>query len=118
MQNFMSIYNLSFSRPRSLLTGVTPAANAPHTTDPNLFRRLGLTSIVCKVLEAILKEKKLVYLPQFSLLASRRHGLLHRHSTPNNLLVAEEFITKWLDEGSAVDLAYLKPLIWSTIVSF
>ncbi len=36
---------------------VTPAAKAPRTTDPNLFRPISLTSVVCKVLEAILKEK-------------------------------------------------------------
>ncbi len=30
-----------------------------------------------------------------------------RRSTLTNLLVTEELITKWLDEGSAVDLIYL-----------
>ncbi len=30
-----------------------------------------------------------------------------KRSTLTNLLVAEEFIIKWLDEGSAVDLIYL-----------
>ncbi len=32
---------------------------------------------------------------------------LPRRSTLTNLLVAEELITKWLDEGSAVDLIYI-----------
>ncbi len=49
----------------------------------------------------------LAHLSQFSLLTSRQHGFLPRRSTLTNLLVAEELITKWLDEGSAVDLIYL-----------
>ncbi len=34
-------------------------------------------------------------------------GFLPRRPTLTNLLVAEELITKWLDEGSAIDLMYL-----------
>ncbi len=86
---------------------VTPVAKTPRTADPNLFRPISLTSVVCKVLEATLKEKMLAHLSQFSLLTSRQHGFLPRRSTLTNLLVAEELITKWLDEGSAVDLIYL-----------
>ncbi len=63
---------------------VAPVAKTPRTADPNLFRPISLTSVVCKVLEAILKEKTLAHLSQFSLLTSRQHGFL---------LVAEELIT-------------------------
>ncbi len=80
---------------------------APHTADPNRFRPISLASVVCKVHETILKEKMLALLTQFSLLTSRQHGFLPRRSTLTSLLVAEELITKWLDEGSAVDLIYL-----------
>ncbi len=66
-----------------------------------------MTSAVCKVLEATLKEKMLAHLSQFSLLNSRQHGFLPQRSTLTNLLLAEELFTKWLDEGSAVDLLYL-----------
>ncbi len=59
------------------------------------------------MLEAILKEKMLNPLTQFSLLTSRQHGFLPRRSILTNLLVAEELITKWLDEGTVVDLIYL-----------
>ncbi len=44
------------------------------------------------------------HVPQFSFLTSRQHGFLPRLLTLANLLVAEELITEWLDEGSAVDL--------------
>ncbi len=35
---------------------VTQVAKTPRTADPNLFRPISLTTDVCKVLEAILKE--------------------------------------------------------------
>ncbi len=102
------IFNLSFETSQ-IPDGwfhaiVTPVAKALHTAGPNLFRPISLTSDVCK---AILKEKMLAHLSQFSLLTSRQHGFFPRRSTLTNLLVAEELITKWLDEGSAVDLIYL-----------
>ncbi len=49
----------------------------------------------------------LAYLSQFSLLTSRQHGFLPRRSILTNHLVAEELITKWLDDGSAVESIYL-----------
>ncbi len=86
---------------------VTPVANAPRTADPKLFRPMSLTSVVCKALEAILKDKMPVHLSHFSLLTSRQHGFLPQRSTLTNLLIAEELVTYWLDEGSPVDLIYL-----------
>ncbi len=85
---------------------VTPVAKTPRTADPNLFRPISLTSDVCKVLEAILKEKMLTHLPQFSLLTSRQHGILPRRSTLANLLVSEELIKKMARrrEGGRPDL--------------
>ncbi len=91
----------------SLHANATVVAKAPRTTDPNLFRPISLTSVVCMVLEAILKEKMLAHLSQFSLLTSRQHGFLPRSSNLTNLLVAEELITTWFDEGNAVNLIYL-----------
>ncbi len=41
---------------------VTLVAKAPRTADPNLFRLISLTSVVCKMLGAILKEKMLAHL--------------------------------------------------------
>ncbi len=73
----------------------------------SLFGPMSLTSVICYVLEAILKEKMLAHSSPFSLLSSRRHGFLPQRSTLPNLTVVEELITKWFHEGSAVDLIYL-----------
>ncbi len=46
-----------------------------------------------------------------SILIEKMLAHLSRCSTLNTLLVAEELITKWLDEGSAVDLIFLSYLL-------
>ncbi len=58
------------------------------------------------LLPASFKVKMVAHLSQFSSLTPQ-HCFLPRRSTLTNLLVAEELITKWLDEGSAVDMIYL-----------
>ncbi len=88
-------------------TIVTLVAKSPRTTDPRHFRPFSLTSVVCKILETILKEKLLAFLSQLSLLTTRQHGFLPRRSTVTNLLSAEETATRWLDEGDTVDIDYL-----------
>ncbi len=62
--------------------------------------------LFARCLKLFSKRRCLPICPNF-LLTSRQHGFLPRRSTLTNLLVAEELITKWLDEGSAVDLIYL-----------
>ncbi len=86
---------------------VTPFAKSPRTTDPRQFRPISLTSVVCKILGTILKVKLLFHLPQLSLLTTGQHGFLPRRSTVNNLLSAEETVTRRLDEGDTVDIVYL-----------
>ncbi len=86
---------------------VTPVANTPRTPDPRQFRPISLTSVVCKILVMILKEKLLSLLSQLSLLTTKQHGFLPRRSTLTNLLSGEETVTRWLDEGDTVDNVYL-----------
>ncbi len=86
---------------------VTPVAKSPRTTDPRQFSPTSLTSVVCKILEMILKEKLLSHLSQFSLLTTRQHGFLPRRSTLTYLLSAEETVTRWLDEGDTVNIVHL-----------
>ncbi len=60
---------------------VTPVAKSPLTTDPRQFRQISLTSVVCKILETILKENLTSHFSQLSLLTSRQHGFLPRRSS-------------------------------------
>ncbi len=44
---------------------------------------------------------------QKGILTTRQHDILPRRSIVTNLLSAEEMVTRWLDEGDTVDIAYL-----------
>ncbi len=79
-------------------------AKSPRTTDPRQFRPISLTSVVCKILEMILKGRLLSHLSQFLLLTTRQHGFIPRRSTLPNLLSAVKTVTRWLDEGDTVDI--------------
>ncbi len=57
---------------------VTPVARSPRTTDPRQSRPISLTSVVCGILETILKEKLLSHLSQLLLQTTRQHGFLPR----------------------------------------
>ncbi len=86
---------------------LTPVAKSPRTADSRRFRPISLTSVDCKILETILKEKMLSPLSQLSLLTTRQHGFLPRRSTVTNLLSAKETVTRWFDEGDTVGIVYL-----------
>ncbi len=86
---------------------VTPVAKNPRTTNPMQFRPISLTSVICKIVETILKEKLLSHLSQLSLLTTGQHGFLPRRSTVIHLLSVEETVTRWLDEGDTVEIVYL-----------
>ncbi len=88
-------------------TIVNPTAKSPRTTDPRQFRPISLTSVVCKILETILKEKLLCHLYQLLLLTRRQFDFLPHRSTLTYLLSAEETVTRWLDEGDRVDIVFL-----------
>jgi hypothetical protein len=74
---------------------------------PTNYRPVSLTSIVCKMLETIIKEHILLHLDQHDLIKDSQHGFLRGKSTLTNLLVYLEDITKHIDYGTPVDVVYL-----------
>ncbi len=76
---------------------VTPVTKTPRTTDPRQFRPTRLTSVVCKILETILKEKLLSHLSQLSLLTTRQHDFLPRRLTVTSRLSVDTIGIVYLD---------------------
>ena len=71
------------------------------------YRPISLTSIVCKLLESIVKDEIVKYLDQYNLIKDSQHGFTSGKSCLTNLLDFFETITKDLDEVGSVDLIYL-----------
>ena len=64
-------------------------------------------SVICKVLESIIRDHIMNFLIKHKLLNSSQHGFLKSKSCLTNLLCFFEEISKWVDEGSPVDIIYL-----------
>ena len=70
------------------------------------YRPVSLTSVICKLLEAIIRDRMMEFLIKHKLINPSQHGFLKARSCLTNLLCFFEEITKWVDEGSPVDVIY------------
>ena len=71
------------------------------------YRPVSLTSVICKLLERLIKNHMVEFLVKHKLLNSSQHGFLKARSCLTNVLCFLEEITKWIDVGSPVDIIYL-----------
>ena len=71
------------------------------------YRPVSLTSVICKLLERLIKDHMVEFLVKHKLLNSSQHGFLKARSCLTNILCFLEEITKWIDVGSPVDIIYL-----------
>ena len=68
------------------------------------YRPVSLTSVIYKVLETIIRDHMMDFLIKLKLINPYQHGFLKARSCLTNLLCFFEEITKWVDEGSPVDV--------------
>ena len=70
-------------------------------------RPVSLASVICKLLENIIRDHMMDFLIKYKLINPSQHGFLKARSCLTNLLWFFEEITNWVDEGSPVDVIYL-----------
>ena len=66
-----------------------------------------LSELCLKLLETIIRDRIMDFLIKHKLINPSQHGFLKVRSCLTNLLCFLEEITKWVDDGSPVDLIYL-----------
>ena len=71
------------------------------------YRPVSLTSVICKLLETIIRDHMMDFLVKHKLINPSQHGFLKARSCLTNLLCFFEEITKCVDEGPPVDVIYL-----------
>ena len=71
------------------------------------YRPVSLTSVICKLLETIIRYHMMDFLIKRKLINPSQHWFLKARSCLTNVLYYLEEITKWMDEGSPVDVTYL-----------
>ena len=89
------------------LAKVCPIFKKGSKSDPLNFRPVSLTSLVCKICEAIIRDVIQDHLEDNDIITSRQHGFRQRRSTLTNLLEYMEHLTKAVDLQIPVDVNYL-----------
>uniref|UniRef100_A0A8C5M6F8 Reverse transcriptase domain-containing protein n=1 Tax=Leptobrachium leishanense TaxID=445787 RepID=A0A8C5M6F8_9ANUR len=102
---------------QSLLTGVVPEdwklANVVpiykkgSREESGNYRPVSLTSVVGKLMETMLKERIVEHLKTHRLQDQKQHGFTSGRSCQTNLIDFFDWVTKIIDTGGAVDIAYL-----------
>ena len=70
------------------------------------YNPVSLTSVICMSLETIIRDHMMDFIIKHKLINSSQHGFLKAKSCLTNLFCFLEEITKWVDEGSPVDVIY------------
>jgi len=102
---------------KSLLTGevpeewrqanIVPIFKKGSKAKPGNYRPVLLTSICCKVIEKILRDKIVGHLKANNLISMAQHGFVKNRSCTTNLLEYLQEVMKRLDNGKSMDVVYL-----------
>lgn len=71
------------------------------------YRPISLTSHICKVLEALIRDVVVDHIQRYKLINESQHGFVKGRSCLTNLLSFFEDITALVDKGEPVDVIYL-----------
>ena len=86
---------------------VVPIFKKGKKTQISNYRPISLTSLVCKILERIIKNEIMTHLELNDLLDGSQHGFRSKKSTVTNLLEFSHQLTELLDQDQAIDVLYL-----------
>ncbi len=76
-------------------------------SSPNNYRPVSLTSIICKILETIIKDEVLDHLKRNNLLYDHQHAFVGQRSCTTQILEAIDTWTSILEEDDTLDSIYL-----------
>jgi len=92
------------------LANVTPIFKKGVKCKPENYRPISLTSLVCKTMESILRDKIVDHLQKNNLINPSQHGFMKQKSCLTNLLefISQRLLTKCLKTDC---LRNLKPIV-------
>jgi hypothetical protein len=86
---------------------VVPIFKKGSKKDPGNYRPISLTSLVCKILESLIKNQVTDFLNKEELIKDSQHGFRNGRSCLTNLLEFYDDMLEHVDRGDPVDIVYL-----------
>ncbi len=88
------------------MANVIPIFKKGNTMEPDNYRPISLTSVLCKIMESIIKDAITQHLISNNLLSQAQFGFRTKRSCILQLLEAMDYWTEVLDKGLPVDVVY------------
>ena len=85
---------------------ITPIDKKVDKRNPENYCLVSLTSILCKIMELIMKDHLLKYLKNSNILSNKQYGFLPGRSTVLQLLNVLDLWIEATDNGFYVDIIY------------
>ena len=89
------------------IANVTPIFKKGSKSKTENYRPVSLTSVPCKLMESIIRDKVVNHLTINHLIKSSQHGFMKHKSVTTNLLEFLEKVTATVDGGNPLDIIYL-----------
>ena len=86
---------------------VTPIFKKGDRSHSGNYRPVSLTSVVCKIMESVIRDGLVKFLDSHALINSTQHGFQRKRSCLTNILEFLEDITSCVDSGNPVDVVFL-----------
>src|SRR6218665_829297 len=86
---------------------IVPLFKKGNRSDPCSYRPVSLTSVMCKVMERIVKDNIVEHLNEYNVIKGSQHGFTRGRSCLTNLLEFFEDVYEKIDKGKLVYVIYL-----------
>lgn len=86
---------------------VTPIFKKGSRTSANNYRPVSLTSILCKTMETLIRNKIMEHMKANNLICKEQHGFTPGRSCVTQLLDTLDCWTETLDRGGSIDAIYM-----------
>jgi hypothetical protein len=89
------------------IANVTPIFKKGSRIEAANYRPVSLTSVVCRLLEGIIRDKFMEFLIKNNLIAEEQHGFVRKKGCVTNLLETLDYVSSMLAEGLSIDIIFL-----------
>ena len=88
------------------MANVSPIHKSGSKMDAGNYRPVSLTSVVCKVMEGIIRDAVMEHLITNNLLSDKQHGFVNKRACITNLLAAQDIISQAINDHNGADILY------------